>query len=596
MSKKNRIKKSKNKYSSSSGISESAVRTFFIRAIAVWLFVLPLIVHIKQVDVPVQMQDLYLTEKMFDFFAYYKAVWLWTGAIIFFVSAIIFKFIYKISFKPTKQIWALIAFATAVILSFIFSEYKNVAWFGYLDRYEGTLSWLSYCMAAYAVHSFANSKEHNATLIKGIVLSAGVVGIIGAFQFFKMDFFKTEFAKMLMLGKLYELMGSKLNFTFPEGTSYTTLYNPNYVGSFVAVTLPLVLYMLKEAKNNIWRVVYGIIGVSLLIALIGSKSTSGLVAVVIIALIYAILLATKIKASRAVKIAVPVVLVAVILISLSLPITQRQVSKIKSVFTEAPNPNHFKSVEVEGKDVIITTDKDQSFTISPKGDLIEVRDDIGCLLKGKMRDADYLVMLPFLSDRSFARIIFQSRIVEVVYWSNDNSRSTIGFDYFPQLGEFTILKRPIKRSLEFKASDMFKNERVLSKRGFIWNRTIPRILSKPLLGYGADGFALVYPQVDLLDKWQVVYDHRIIVDKVHNTYLQMFINFGVIGSTALLISVFINFVRSNWLVKLSVIGFLIVGLINDSIITTTMMMFMICYIYNEAAQKEVHNRFKEGDR
>ncbi len=578
MSKKNRVKKPKNKYKASTGVSESATRTFFIRAIAVWLFVLPLIVHIKQIDVPVQMQDLYLTDKMFDFFAYYKAVWLWVGAIIFFVSAIIFRFVYKLSFKPTKQVWALIAFAAAVILSFIFSEYKNVAWFGYIDRYEGTLSWLSYCMAAYAVHSFANSKEHNTTLIKGIVLSAGVVGIIGAFQFFKMDFFKTEFAKKLMLGGLYKQVGNTLNFTFPEGTSYTTLYNPNYVGSFVAVTLPLVFYMLKEAKNNIWRVLYGVIGVSLLISLIGSRSTSGLVAVVIIILIYAILLSIRIKTSKVVKIGVPIVLVAVILISLSLPITQKQVSKIKAAFTEDPNTNHFKSVEVNGKDVIITTDTNQSFTISPKGDVIEVKDQDGNILPTEFRENDCLVRLVGLNSGSYVNLFYDTRDVNIVYFYDKTSYNRIKFDYFPQLNSFSILKRPLQNNTQNNtqySTYLFTNNYLFNNRGYIWNRSLYKIINRMAIGYGADTFAIIYPQIDLLDKWEVMKDHHIIVDKVHNTYLQSLINFGLIGLISFLSIVYLGVVKNKWVIRLSILGFLVIGIINDSIISVSLIVFVL---------------------
>ncbi len=529
----NRNKRRRKSKYNNSGISEAGVRTFFIRAIAVWLFILPLIVHIKEVPVPVQMQDLYLTEKAVDLFAYYKAVWLWWGAGIFFVSALI------------------------------------------LDRYEGTLSWLSYCMAAYAVHSFAASKEHNITLIKGIVLSAGVVGLIGAFQFFKMDFFKTEFGKMLMLGKYYATMSSNLNFTMPEGTSYTTLYNPNYVGSFVAVTLPLVFYMIRQATNNIWRAIYGVIGISLVISLIGSKSTAGLVAVVIVVLIYAVLLASKIKANKAVKIGVPIALVVVILVGLSLPFTQRQVNKIKTLFTEDPNPNHFKSVVVDGKDVIITTDTDQSFTISPKDDLIEVRDEEGNVLKGWEASDHYIVRFPMSSSKNYIMLNFKNHFVDCVYYNQGDYFSIIRFDYFPQFGEFTVLKRVLSSFQHPEVIRLITNEQVLSNRGYIWNRAVPRIISKPILGYGADVFAIVFPQVDLLDKRNAMGDHHIIIDKVHNTYFQLLINFGLIGLTSLFFSIFLGMPKIRLEVKLAIFSFLVVGLINDSITAVTAILFIL---------------------
>ncbi len=580
MSKKTRVKKPKNKYRALTGVSESTARTFFIRAIAVWLFVLPLIVHIKQVGVPVQMQDLYLTDKMYDFFAYYKAVWLWVGAIIFFVSALVFKFKYKISFKPTKQVWALIAFAVAIILSFVFSEYKNVAWFGYIDRYEGTLSWLSYCMAAYAVHSFANCKEHNTTLIKGIVLSAGVVGIIGAFQFFKMDFFKTEFAKMLMLGKLYSQMGSQLSFTMPEGTSYTTLYNPNYVGSFVAVTLPLVFYMIKEAKNNIWRVVYGVIGVSLIISLIGSRSTSGLVAVIIIILIYAILLAIKLKVSKVVKIGVPIALVVVILLNIISPFSHKQINKIRNFFMEDYSYTCFKSAYANQEKIIITTKDEKTIIVRPKKDLIEVEDANGNIYEGEIEETGYLIKLNELPNRGYVRLDFKTRVVEVVYSYTDELYTVMKFDYFPQNGYFSILKRPVFGNDIVDKIDLIDNERALSSRGYIWNRSIPKVIKSPFCGYGADSFALIYPQIDLLDKWRLMDDHRIIVDKAHNFYLQIAINFGLVGLVAIVIIIMLGFIRKDYFVKLAIVGGVITGVINDSIISVTAVVFVMTYIYS----------------
>lgn len=585
MSNRHQRRRQKNNKYQQSTITETSVRTFFVRFIAVWIFILPLIVHVKEVNIPVAMQDLYLQEKTIDLFAYWKAVWLITGATILFISALIFRHVYKIGYKLNKQTGLLLAFSGTIILSFIFSEHKDVALFGYIDRFEGTLSWLSYCMAGYAVHTFTNSKEHNTTIIKGIVLSAGIVGLIGAFQFFGMDFFQTDFAKSLMLGA-----GNTGDFTFkmPEGTSYSTLYNPNYVGSFVAITLPLVAYMIKEAKNHMWRTLYVAIALLLIVSLIGSKSTAGLVAVVIVFVVGMVWFVVKSNIKNIHKASAAVVVLVALFAGLMLPYTQTQLNKLKNSFSQDPNPNHFKSVEVVGKDVVVTTDTNHSFTISPLEDIVEVKDQAGNILQGEAREKDYIIRHPNLSKGSYIRLFYETRIVDIVYYTNyeEGKYSRIRFDYFPQLGEFTILKRSLAEN-NGDFIKMFKNEKSLSKRGYIWNHTLPKIIKSPLIGYGADTFALNYPQVDLLNKWYNMYYHRIVVDKVHNTYLQIAINFGLLSLLLFVIITVTNSMKS-WQSILITLGYMVTALINDSIMATTTLLFIIMFLsHNEIRKNRV---------
>ncbi len=586
MSKKNHIKKSKNKYRASSGVSESAVRTFFVRAIAVWLFVLPLIVHIKKVIVPPQMQDLYLTGEMYEFFAYYKAVWLWAGAIVFFISAVVFKLKYKISFKPNKRIGALIAFAVAVLLSFLFSNYKDVAWIGYLDRYEGTLSWLSYCIAAYAVCTFSNSREHNITLVKGIVLSAGVVGAIGTFQFLKMDFFKTEFAKMLMLGKFYAQMGSMLNFTFEEGRTYTTLYNPNYVGSFAVMTLPLAYYMLKASKNIICRVLYALIGLVLILSLIGSKSTGGLIALLVTIALYTFYIVYKFSRNRDKKTKFGMVALFLVVVAALAGVLMAN-PKVQAAFKHSGN-TRLGIGEAELKDNVITLSFNgagkvaienfpEGIVIKKDGQIVEPLGSSKGFIYYSVEGAKHTLYIRVQKNSEKTK----NHIKEIIVSDKKDMNTIYKFVVYYAEDAYYIGKRKIEsEDFAVAVNNVIKNEKIFSFRGFIWNRTLPLIADSFAVGKGADTFAVVYPQIDPIGRIGIYQGNPLmIVDKAHSLFLSLLLSFGALGFAAYLALIVLNFANKNIYFILSLVGFLTAGVVNDSIIVLELIVFIMAGMY-----------------
>ena len=78
--------------------------------------------------------------------------------------------------------------------------------------------------------------------------------------------------------------------------AYSTLHNPNYVGSYVAVVLPITILLLFTAKKMTFRVLALISTVCQLIMLYGSQSLTGLIGVagaVIAALIFLLPYAKK---------------------------------------------------------------------------------------------------------------------------------------------------------------------------------------------------------------------------------------------------------------------------------------------------------------
>ena len=62
--------------------------------------------------------------------------------------------------------------------------------------------------------------------------------------------------------------------SFGKGVSYATLYNPNYVGSYVALVLPLTIYEAVQDEKNRYKIVAAASAVCQLIMLKGSWHSS----------------------------------------------------------------------------------------------------------------------------------------------------------------------------------------------------------------------------------------------------------------------------------------------------------------------------------
>jgi len=122
-------------------------------------------------------------------------------------------------------------------------------------------------------------------------------------------------------------------------------------------------------------------------------------------------------------------------------------------------------------------------------------------------------------------------------------------------------------------------ENLGSGRIYIWQTAIPLIAHRPF-GYGPDAFMPAFPQMDLVGKTNMSGSPYIIVDKVHNTYLQYALNIGWGGAMMyLLLNAYmvIEFsdvkkrVSENGLLPFiaAVSGFIVNGLFNDSKVYTS---------------------------
>ena len=125
-------------------------------------------------------------------------------------------------------------------------------------------------------------------------------------------------------------------------------------------------------------------------------------------------------------------------------------------------------------------------------------------------------------------------------------------------------------------------ERYASGRGYIWSRTIPLLKDRIILGSGADTYMIVFPQQDYVNLYNYGYGDQLMT-KPHNLYLQIGVESGVLSLIAFLVFYGMYFISSVRLyikcrfksyyaqvgvaILVSTVAYMVLGIANDSSIT-----------------------------
>ncbi len=569
------------------------LKSSILRVLKVLVFIVPLIVHLMIVPVKDKLKPLVGTlDHVADFFVAYKVLILIFGTVVLLLMTFYYQIEYKALKKNNYFYYSLVAIAGVILMSTMFSKHGDVALFGYLDRYEGAFTWMAYLSLAYIAYNLVDTDEELNAIKLSFIASATIVAIIGVFQFYNMDLFKSEFGKMLILGSKYAEAGSKLVFPFPPRTVYSTLFNSNYVGSIMSVaTLLTIEQVAKQRKLALKASLFIALGL-ILLSLIGSKSTGGLIATSLatVGLTATILIKSKLSAFK--KIIIAFIVLASAIGALQLNIIQQQLDKFaSSLHTESTisqqESNPFTAVDYDGRQLAITIDNSYQLFLVPYDSLLDVALSTGQVLVPTTIDGQVNYETQVSGDQIKVTLNEVSRELSIGLMRE-------GFTVPKQVklhfrdGRFGEGNHYLtSENVKVEVVMLFKNERMFTDRGYIWNRTIPLILDKPLLGYGADTFALHYPQLDLLGSVESGNPYDTVIDKPHSMYLGILFSFGFLGGGILLSVLICALVMQNskwqfW----TLVAFMLAGIINDSIVTLSfaIAIFMVAGLKSKAAK------------
>lgn len=151
-------------------------------------------------------------------------------------------------------------FLALVVLSTVFSVNQMLSLYGTDKRYEGLLTFFSYCSIFLFSYRFLVGKQEKSVL-PGMAIASILVSIYGILQHFKLDFLPRN--------------SRKLN----DDRSYAFFDNPNFYGSYLVLLIMITLTLYLGTENKKLMIVYFSILNLNFVALLFSETRSGWVGV-----------------------------------------------------------------------------------------------------------------------------------------------------------------------------------------------------------------------------------------------------------------------------------------------------------------------------
>jgi hypothetical protein len=513
---------------------------------------LPLVVHYRKIELDPVAASYWLRDFNTDFFSYYKMVFL----IGFVIAALIAFLIYsRNNNKITKNIYYYPAFIylVMVIVATIFSETKFTSLYGFPDRYEGVVVLVSYIIIFLITINLFNKKRQFNVFLVFLFISAILISTIGLTQFFSNDFLQSNLGLRLILPtENFAEIAEGLDFRF-EGSSilFSTLYNPNYAGSYFSMLLMISAVLFILIDNIKVKVLVFIVNAFTFAGWLGSLSRAGMLGSILSTFILVIILQKRlIKKYRS------IIILLLLFSSIFWVMDSYTDGALKREFLSFGEETELalKGEEAKVKDIItednelrfVTEDHNLSFSFNEESELQlrEANDNFLNLYRAE----DYLLIDDSGYEEYKFRVLENEQdngiILNLIY---GNKRAE--FLYLADLKSFFMLgiRNNIYSIKEVESIGFQGKEELASKRGYIWSRTIPLIKERPILGYGPDSFAIYFPQEDAVGKFKYFNTAKKIVDKPHNFYLQQAVNTGLISLAAIILLFGLYFIRSLFL-------------------------------------------------
>lgn len=525
-----------------------------------------------------------------DVFLHYKST-IFVLLSVFMALVIIGK-LFLADKKPytPKLFIPLAIYGGLALLSSIVSHYASYSFSGIYEHFESIWVIIGYCITAYYAYLFVEDEDDIHFLMRWFLVGVALMMAIGLSQAFSHDFFRTEFGKKLLIG---DSGLTDLNFNFALGRVYMSLYNPNYVGYYVAFIIPILLccilfYRPSNKKDNklltieiIELFIYGILIVGLFYCLVKAQAKNGIVALAIALFCLIFVSLRKIKKYWYIGILGLLFTVGSFLYA-DKALNHVVTNSVKAMFTTEKTTYDLEDIKLsedgvkityKGNDILfqITDDYDVAAWDSNENSLVIVPSeaDFSYVIEDERFSALPISLYP--AEQYFALDVKINGLSWV--FAKDNELNT--YLYRNSYGKWV--------TFEAAESVFFTGrEKIASGRGYIWSRTIPLLKDYIFLGSGADTFSIAFPNDDYVGLYNSGY-HAMTMTKPHNLYLQIGVQSGVLSLIAFLTFYVMYFISSikayakgrfdtyssriGLGIFLGSIGYMISGIINDSTIT-----------------------------
>lgn len=546
------------------------------------------------------------SDKQLDTFLRYKQWAVVVLACICILILIIRKYYYYRTLSKEKFMIPAGIFGIFVLLSAIFGKHPLLAFAGGNIIFQSALAWLGFLVICYYTYDTIISMDHLLWFLRWSEWFILAELLIATFQGFGMDLLRTQVGKLLYYPVAHWGDWDMLHVRATDTEAYGTLFNVDYVSMYLAVLVPIFIGLIIVEKK-LWRKLLnaGLCALSLFVGLHGAASW--LIGIGGALAVGAFVLCSRRRKSMLICCAAA----AALFLGGLAAINKVPVLKEKTVaFLGLAGEDDYVPVEkvYTGKTGIEYTMKDgRKFKVSY--DL----SDNDKKLTPEVKTEDGQVLTPVLQDEATQTYVFSEE-----GWSDLAVRVTTksythSVDIIAANGVLTYTKddkkgylyiNPVQKKIKLPTNEPVEvahvfPDRLFTGRGRIYNKSLPLLRHTLFIGAGANNFIIIYPQWDYIGKTYLGQDFNTYDTKPHSLYLQTWIEEGFIAFAALMVFFFWYLVdsirlyrKTLWMdyydktkpeedrkkaVALSVVGFaifigvvgyLIVGLANDSTICT----------------------------
>lgn len=559
------------------------------------LALVPLVSMIHKYDCGLQVNDWFsLDGETYDFFLYYKSkVFLILGLVLCFYIA--YQTVTGRRKFPAGKSGVIVLGGAGVFLLFslfsVFaSENPSFAFWGGYEQWEGFVILFSYVMVFLFGYLCVDQEESFHFIFGSLTVGALLVGALGALQAFGYDYAGTDIAHRILTSfESSALADAQIALSFDKGMSFSTLYNPNYVGTYAALVIPVLAGVVIWEKRIWLKAAAGIAAAALLISVVASGSFAGVIGIGVAVLFLLVFLLPEWKRHKvAGGIAVAYLAAAALIVAVVKPgpvagVIQRltesaQVNDVHMVEHMDLRDNTLLVTSRSGKEIAMTVNFDGSYfrCAFPEEDRAPVSFQ-------EMNDASATVAVNLTETESvnvFTQLGEETGWVPVFKMQGTGNDFTFVWED-GKLRYYSVFGRTAKlrKAETFGFAD---NMRFATGRGYIWSRTFPLLPGHILVGCGADNFVYDFPNSDYVGKQNYGFETQTIT-KPHNMYLQIWVQDGLLallGFLAVVLLYTIDVFRLCFLKKekgfvagmalctfLGIAGYMAVGLANDSTIT-----------------------------
>nr|MDA3846385.1 O-antigen ligase family protein [Vallitaleaceae bacterium] len=436
-------------------------------------------------------------------------------------------------------------------------------------------------------------------LVIVMAISSGIIGLIGLTQFVGMDLFKTDLGRFLISLTSRNVDITATRYTVADSVIYSTLYNPNYVGSYICLILPVIISVWLVVRKKWLKWLGGALIVLLALNIAGSKSLPGFIGLFASMVVWLVFNRHNIKKNY--KKWLPIIGVISIGLGLFIGLSTADIAvKVRT------NVGELAQVVV-GSEVVSNTELIEHVYELDGGVFIETtyrglyvgRIDAATYVFADM-DANALELIP---DDSGYYVFADARYNDLqVEFFNAGSIIKVNMADIPVVFQFVGSKvyalgqnyNLYDTDYEVPSFGFADHQTFGTKRGYIWSKTLPLLKDHLVVGTGPDTFAIVFPQYDYIGKTNMYHEPGQIVDKPHNMYLQIALQTGVLSLVIFLsfmMVYFIYFLKTykvyrdvhpskflyhlNIGIALSLLGYLVAGIGNDTTIATSSVFWIL---------------------